>query len=89
MTDFLRAYWPTLAAIAVIYVGASLAKMPAPSSRPAYVAWWVVRWLAFLTHDAWGGRLKLPFTPPVVEAPPAFALPPDEPPPTRRDGGAP
>jgi hypothetical protein len=64
----------TIAVVAFLYVGLSLAKMPVPKGRLAYVAWWLVRWAAFLTHERFGGTLKVPFLPPAVEPPP-FELP--------------
>ena len=64
----------TIAVVVFLYVGLSLAKMPVPKGRLAYVAWWLVRWVAFLTHERVGGSLKFPFLPPAVEPPP-FDLP--------------
>ena len=64
----------TIALVALLYLGLSLAKMPVPKGRLAYVAWWLVRWAAFLTHERFGGTLKVPFLPPAVEPPP-FELP--------------
>lgn len=65
----------SVAALVLMYVGVSLAAMPVPKNRTAYALWWFVRWAAFLTHETFGGKLKVPFTPPVVESPGPFSPP--------------